>query len=319
MIRWNKILLFGLFLSMSSFQWANAQQDPREEFSYSNTVPANLPPIVGTMPLDAILGYAIADSLCRVVTPGDMESLGRAANPEQTLYFLKHFNEIVGHDPVLFWDAVTASHDVWSSTTNTIYVSKYSSFIKGIRIACDRNTDSLGVGTLMTGLSDYILYGVVESVDRFSDGVYGRKDSAFVVQVSVLDTLKGTNFPLSCSYPNSLTSIDNCFKFGGFQYRYVGQKYTIEEPGTSSRGYSDFSVGDTIVLFSSLQYFGTHKMSVEPFGFYNEQGGILRVENGRVNDENNAFGLGTSPSVSAFLSKVHSIMQTIKSAPEPGN
>lgn len=315
LIESSRVLLvcFTFFLTQVSY----SQQDVREEFSYNATFLTQTPPISGQMPLETILSYIVADSACRSATFENLAYAGRMADLDEALFFLRYYNQIVEYNPILFRNTLLSTHFDYMDSANNVYLSKYAGLIRGLQFAVDKHIDSIGVGTAMTGLSDYIVYGVVESVDRFSDGVFDEKDSAFVVQLSVIDTIKGTHFPLACEYPNSLTSPSPCFRFGGYQYRSVGIDYTSDSRENLDYGYEDVSVGDTVVVFTEICYYGYDKFSVEPFRNYNRQGGIFVVDNGIVADVQDSFGLGTNARVEDFLLEITKSLDVIRNAVEP--
>lgn len=187
----------------------------------------NIPPISPSMPLDMLLAYVIADSLCRFAPQKDVTHIvNNWGTLNDTLrYAGMYLYKMLDYNPIIFTqyqDQVTLLRKMpFQTNLRMLRYSIMEKYSKLLSPQSERNA----VYTLLG--SDYILRVQVIRIDSMQDKFDVAGVMRYRVTAKVLDTLKGQVYqPVSCYPNNNLThNIDESSSSPCMYFQYATYNY----------------------------------------------------------------------------------------------
>ncbi len=224
---------------------------------------------------------------------------------------------MVDYNPMLFQRYILTGNNAPPGH----YLSEPSHSYYGLKQALRQRWQEFGEPYMSLLMADYIVKVRINTVVIGEDTVYNRSKTMVNVSCDVLKIFKGQHLPENCSFPpiqniNSVsTTLPSCLNFGypqnwgirtGFGDQYsgsTGQIATVQagEEYYVTLGFLNIRSDNATGNFGNLT----------PTG-YDITGGLFKITDGAVQDPDNFWGLGTTPTVSNFEVSLNQKISTIK-------
>ena len=286
--------LFALALCLTcsaSAQWHGDGTQISESCIRMQGLPY-LPVLRTDMSLDCLIGYIAMDSIARTNSVYYATRRPQNMTIPQIRALSRYLYAMKDYDPILFMRHFVSTKD--SSFPNERYKSypanSYASIVEQIY---DRQQE-FGSDYGMLVVASYVLHVRVTDVREGIDSTMHHRPFANVnVACEVLEVFKGQHLPGNCASiqhnvkhdRDEVLAQSNCLIYG-------------YSPTPTAR---PVKVGDEIIILLDLTPERGGLWSVRPRGGFNKtSAGRFHIENGRVEDRDNVWGLGTNPTLQDF-------------------
>lgn len=260
-----------------------------------------IPELHTDMTLEAFIGYVYLDSLARTI---GIESA--VASPDNmTIHDLKAISRYIygmgDYDPVLLLRHFTSTLD--SSFPNERYASYPANTYYNILRVIDQRKNEFGRDNALLVISSYILYVRATATATGMDSSFPRPTGWTNITCDIVETFKGKVPPNNNCTPQALIDgkTENILASPGCVV--YGQLYDEYRP------HLDYipKIGDEYIICLFLSPSFEHGAQLEPF---NEN--VFRIVDGKVEDPDNVWGLGVSPSLADFRKNLLDTINEIK-------
>jgi hypothetical protein len=285
-------------------------------------------PLNTGMPLDVMVGYIAYDSLARSLSaPGINNIYNNLIYSDTLRYAMKYCYKMLDYNPLLFeqFRRYNDSQRRYASARTNVFQQLLNKIVEV--------SPAPFVETLLCQSSIIAHINVVDTF-RVVDGSGGGSSilTIHTVTATVTDTIKGQVFPHCINFlPLNINKEDHSDTFQSnilpancLQFTYAlewpripfnNKVITTEQRMVDPAGSPWVKTGKEYIVFLNFsqacsdENYSYHILSA--FGTRSSANNIYPISNGRVEDPNNDFGLGTAPTVSDFKSalqqKIHQI------------
>ncbi len=252
---------------------------------------SHIPDLHTDMPLDCLIGYIAMDSIARNV--GTFEATrypGNALIP-QLRVLSRYMYAMADYDPILLNRHFLSTMD--SSFPNGQYQSYPANAYFPVIMEIYKRQAEFGRDYGMLVVANYVLrVRVLDVREGIDSTLYSRPFRNANVACEVLEVFKGQRLPENCHNPQNikgsheeLLTESNCLIYG----------YTPKDNERRSQS------GDEMIIFLNLVTEIDDIFSIRPRGGFNKTlSGRFLIRSGRVDDPDNVWGKGTSPTLEEF-------------------
>lgn len=313
--------MLTIILSMYSFSQPPCQQSSRNYY-FTLPVVATYPPINSGMPLDVLVSYIVADSVCKTANINEVRDFFERQDydnfSDSLKFMMKHLYRMVDHDPLSAYIYYVQRPYLGYLTPNLL-AQRYS------RVLREKSDSALTYNLLLQ--SFYILHVNVEDTVLVDNTEQYYSNALTISLVTVLDTLKG-NVIANISTPGG-NGIEKRFEdksqsgIGAsmlFQYS-DGWLRGGNLPMTDANGDSWIKPGHEYILFLDLRTLCSDEngqyVSVMPLVYESStSAGMYPIVNGNVIDDSNDWGLGEIVPLQNFIDRIQAHIDYIKNYKE---
>ncbi len=287
----------------------------------------NVPPLITDMPLDCMVGYIVMDSLSRTANWREVYQKPLTISLDSLQTSARFMYAVADYDPRLFRRYIYSTNDsvTMPIDPNSKYISWPANSYYGIEHAIiNERLDEFGKDYALLMISHYILRVEIDSVVTGLDTTVNNPKPWVNVACSVTHKIKGQIIPSNCKYESDIGIIDksgksdnilvdpsNCLNFGYLENWPTGGGYSDRPLRTGTR-MRTLAKGDEYFVFLIHVSLRDNADILIPVHLLEANGGLFRISNGLVEDPSDIWGLGTSPTVADFLTRINSKIATIK-------
>lgn len=264
-----------------------------------------LPELHTDMSLDCLIGYIAMDSIAR--TNSVYYATRRPANMTipQIRALSRYIYAMGDYDPILFMRHFYSTKD--SSYPNEQYRSYPANSYASIIYEIYERQQEFGQGYGMLVAASYVLRVRVTDVREGIDSTMHRQRFPNVnVACEVLEVFKGQHLPGNCAPIQHNVKHDNNEALA--QSTCLIYSYP---PIPSER---PVKVGDEMIIFLDVMPEKGKLWRIRPNGSFNKTSvGRFHIENGRVEDKDNVWGLGINPTLQDFRTNLLQKISDVRS------
>ncbi len=271
-----------------------------------------LPPLSGGMGFNELIGHIALDSICRLVEVHQIDSFmnARMAWDDTLKSMHKYMTTIVDENPLIVFGISNAVSEWRLSFPDEVRYRLVSAIKK---FSPNPNLD------LAIASCDYVVTVDVTDTNAIDDTSAQFAKTAIVVTGNVLDTLLGRKLPFCVGQQQTPQSTPGpqCLSFDvrREQIQYHRELNNLEASDSivdriipqPSRQYLVFLRLTSLCKDSSSLYF-----TVFPVYSIGPSCGLFEIQEGRIVDEQNYFGLGPNPVIQEVVTSIEARIQQVK-------
>lgn len=253
-----------------------------------------MPELHTDMPLDCFIGYVAMDSISRTIGVFEATRYPQNAIIPQLRIVSRYMYAMADYDPILLMRHFVSSRD--STYPNANYQSYPANSYFPVLMEIYKRQEAFGKHYGMLIGAAYVLHVRVTDVRQGIDStMYGHDRENINVACEVVEVFKGHKLPNNCA-PQQNTSKR------GHEKPLAQSTCLIYGSSPDSKAKMP-QVGDEMIIFLDLVVEKKNIFSIRPNGSFNKtMCGRFLVRNGRVEDPDNVWGLGTTPTLETFRS-----------------
>lgn len=262
---------------------------------------STVPQLHTDMPLDCLIGYIAMDSAARTGSIPELLRMPPSLTIEHLRVPARYIFAMKDYNPVLLHRHFRSTMD--STFPNDRYRAYYANAVWPVIKTLWQRQEEFGRDYGLLVVSDYVLHVRVMETRPGMDSTFHRPIDWVNVACEVEEIFKGQYLPQNCRFatardkrPNHIPlAPSECLVYGHrTQDQYVPQ------------------VGDEFFVFLDLRPIAEHLNILSPDQNFGAHRGRFRIVDGHVEDPENIFGLGTSPTVEDFKAAIRQRIDTIR-------